>query len=107
MKFDFKRATMKYEYKRAYELNKNVKVYFRNFWRLEIPKGTRCQYTAHGGFHLAARSDWIIDPELRAQASVPRSTFFKHDADHFWVWVSPDDVDAVPNPKQATKEAAL
>ena len=97
---------MKYEFIRSYELNKNVKVYFRNFWNLEIPKGTRCHYTAQGGFHPAARADWLADPELRAQGAAPRS-MFRHDAQHFWVWVPPDDVDTVPNPEQATKEAAL
>lgn len=87
-------AVTKLHNKINYRTATDCRVKFRNYWDLLIPKGTACYYTAQGGFHTMAKPAFLESPQMRAQADAPGS-MFKHDAEHFWIWLSPDDVEQV------------
>ena len=85
---------MKYANKLKYRTKHDVKLVWRNTWNMVIPIGTNVYYTSQGGFHCAARVQYLTYNLDRTDASKPNS-MFNFDATHRWVWLSPDDVEQV------------
>jgi hypothetical protein len=85
---------MKYENKLAYRTKADLKIIWRNFWNLTIPKGTKVHFTAQGGFHCAAATHFILDDDIWMMNS-KHDSMFAHDRDHYWIWIDHDFVEQV------------